>query len=293
MHSNRAIRATLVLFALATTLAAQGTARASDDLPVYLRDRGTGMSTSMFGTYIRQGELLIYPFFEYYRDDNLEYKPSELGFSSGNDFRGKFRASEGILFLSYGVTDRLAVEVEAAVIDAKFNKAADDLSGTPERIHESGIGDVEGQIRVRLAHETEHRPEFFSYFEAVTPTQRDKLFIGTSDWELKLGAGLIRGFSWGTVTLRAAGERVTEDGEAKYDYGEYAVEYLKWLSPMWRVHLGIEGAQDEIALITEGQWHISRSMFLKVNNAFGITSKSTDWAPEVGIMFSVPVALRE
>ena len=46
------------------------------DLPVYLRDRGTGVSTSMFGTYIRQGELLFYPFFEYYLDKNMEYKLS-------------------------------------------------------------------------------------------------------------------------------------------------------------------------------------------------------------------------
>jgi hypothetical protein len=27
-------------------------------------------------------------------------------------------------------------------------------------------------------------------------------------------------------------------------------------------------------------------MFLKVNNAFGVTSKATDWAPEIGIVFA-------
>jgi len=47
--------------------------------------------------------------------------------------------------------------------------------------------------------------------------------------------------------------------------------------------------QDEIELITEAQWHVSDRVFLKLNNAFGITPKATDWAPEIGIMFSFPM----
>ena len=46
-------------------------------LPTYLKDRGTGVPTSLFGTYVRRGELIVYPFFEHYRDGNLEYKPEE------------------------------------------------------------------------------------------------------------------------------------------------------------------------------------------------------------------------
>ena len=39
---------------------------APEKLPVYLRDRGRNViPTSMFGTYVKPGELLIYPFFEY------------------------------------------------------------------------------------------------------------------------------------------------------------------------------------------------------------------------------------
>ena len=72
----------------------------------------------MFGTYVRRGELLVYPFFEYYRDRNLEYKPVQLGYGLDQDFRGKYRASEGLLFTAYGLTDWLAVELEAAVIKA-------------------------------------------------------------------------------------------------------------------------------------------------------------------------------
>ena len=41
-------------------------------------------------------------------------------------------------------------------------------------------------------------------------------------------------------------------------------------------------------LITEAQWHLARHVYFKFNNAFGVTSKATDWAPEIGIMFSLP-----
>ncbi len=35
------------------------------------------------------------------------------------------------------------------------------------------------------------------------------------------------------------------------------------------------------------QWHCNRNVFLKANTGFGVTSKATDFAPEVGIMFSI------
>jgi hypothetical protein len=277
--------AALALVALAV-LATGGGARAQDDLPPYLRDRGTGQPTSMFATYVRSGDLLIYPFFEYYLDNNAEYSPEELGYGLDEDFRGKYRASEGLIFLGYGFTDWLAIELEAAIISASLETAPEDPTDTPARIEESGTGDVEGQLRVRLARETESRPEIFSYFEAVTPQQEDKVLIGTPDWEFKLGAGVIRGFSWGTMAVRAAVEYTKE--EDKYEAGEYAIEYVKRFSPKWRGYLGLEGSEDEVELITEAQWHLSRSMYVKLNNSFGVTSKATDWAPEVGVMFVIP-----
>jgi hypothetical protein len=260
------------------------TLRRASDLPPYLRDRGTGIPTSQFGTYIRKGELLVYPFFEYYLDNDAEYKPSDLGYHLDQDFRGRYRASEGLLFLAYGLTDWLAVELEAGVIDATLETSPDDHSGVPARIHESGLSDVEGQLRARWTRETERRPEVFSYFEVVAPLQKDKVLIGTRDWELKLATGLVKGFSWGTMTLRASLEYSRE--ESKLELGEYAVEYLKRLSPRWRLYLGVEGVQDEVEMITEVLWHLTDSMFLKVNNAFGVTSKATDWAPEIGIVFA-------
>lgn len=276
----------LLAFCIETAALPKLACAQGDELPVYLRDRGAGLPTSMFGTYVRKGELLVYPFFEYYFDNDMEYKPAELGYGLHRDFQGKYRASEGLIFIGYGIFDWLAVELEAAVIKASLETLVDDPSGTPDKIEESGSGDVEGQLRLRWLRENESRPEVFSYFEAVSPQQRDKVLIGTPDWEFKFGMGLIRGFSRGTVTLRVTGEYSVE--ESKLDLGEYAVEYLKRLSPSWRMYLAVEGTQDEVGLITEAQWHITDSIFLKLNNGFGITSKATDWAPEIGCVFSFP-----
>ena len=48
---------------------------------------------------MRKGELLVYPFAEWYADKDLEYKPSELGYGIAEDFRGRYAASEALLFL--------------------------------------------------------------------------------------------------------------------------------------------------------------------------------------------------
>ena len=116
------------------------------------------------------------------------------------------------------------------------------------------------------------------------PTAEAGSLIGTSDWEYKLGTGVVRGFGFGTMTARAAVEYDAAEGVA--ELGEMAVEYLRRLSPTWRVYGGVEGTQDEVELITEAQWHLSPAMFLKLNSSFGLTSKATDWAPEVGLMFA-------
>jgi len=49
------------------------TSLAQEDLPYFLKDRGTGLQTSMIGTYVSRGQLLIFPFFEYSLDNNREY----------------------------------------------------------------------------------------------------------------------------------------------------------------------------------------------------------------------------
>lgn len=256
---------------------------AQNDLPYYLKDRGTGIATSMFGTYINKGEFIFYPFCEYYYDKDAEYEPKEFGYGLEKECRGCYLAHEYLIFLGYGISEKLAVEFESAVITATQYKAKDDPSNMPDKIEESGLGDVEGQLRWRLREETINRPELFSYFETVFPLQKHKKLIGTQDWEFKLGIGRTKGFEWGAMTLRAAIEY--DGGENKVELGEFAIEYLKRVSKLFRYYVGVEGTQDEVELITELQFHISPQACIKVNNAFGITSKATDYAPEVGILF--------
>jgi len=260
----------------------------AEDLPPYLRDRGTGNRTSMFGSYVDRGELLVYPFYEYYRDNDLQYSPNEFGAVGTQDFKGRYRAHEALLFLAYGITDRLEIEVEGAYISATFDKDPADGTGTPAHVEESGIGDVEGQLRYRWTLETENRPEVFSYFEAVGPHDKAKHLIGTEDWELKFGSGLTRGYGFGTLTGRIAVEYVAASS-TPWDLGEWAVEYLRRINPAWRIYAGIEGqGSDEAALITEVQRRLGSHATLKAGTGISLTPNGTDVAPEVGIMFSIP-----
>jgi hypothetical protein len=275
------------VLAIALMIIGVSPAAAQDGSGARDADRGPGVPSSMFGTYIGAGELLVYPFFEYYRDRNFEYKPEELGHPGGEDFRGHYRAREALLFFGYGLTGDLAVEFEMAAIDATLTKSPDDPSALPARLTESGLGDIEAQLRWRWRRETESRPEFFSYGEVVFPHAKAKPLIGTADYELKFGTGLVRGTRFGTWTARAALEYAA-GSSSQLDLGEYAVEYLKRLSPSWRVYAGIEGTQDEVSAIGEIQWHLNRYAFVRVNSGFGLTSKATDWAPEVGIVFTIP-----
>jgi len=276
-------RISAIAIAAAVTLAGAASAQ---DLPAYLADRGPGVPSSMFGTYIEPGRLHFYPYFEYYYDNDLEYEPYEFGYGLEREFRAKYRASEALIFLGYGFTDWWAQELEIAWISAELTKADDDPSAMPETLSESGIGDIETQSRIRWLTETESRPEAFTYVEVVFPNEGDLHLIGTADWEFKLGTGVSRGFGWGTWTARVAVEY--DRAEEKVALGEYAVEYLKRLSPSWRIYAGVEGSDDEVELIPEVQWHFSRYAFAKFNGAVGLTSKATDWAPEVGVMFVIP-----
>lgn len=280
---KRSARFSIMIVAATIVLSFSSSAMAQEGLPYFLQDRGTGIPLSMFGTYINKGEFIIYPYYEYYHDQDAEYKPEELGYDLAQDFRGRYRAHEGLIFVSYGISDRLALEFEAAVIAATQYKADDDTSEMPDKVEESGLGDVESQLRWRWTEETASSPEVFSYYETVFPLQKDKKLIGTSDWELTLGTGLMKGFRWGTATLRLATEY--DAAENKVELGEYALEYLKRVSRLFRFYIGVEGSQDEVELITDLQLHVSPYAFIRINNAFGMTSKTTDYAPELGVLF--------
>jgi hypothetical protein len=180
----------------------------ADTLPPRLADRGPGIPASLFGTYLGPRELVIYPFAEYTLDDDREYQPEEFGVGPDVDFRGRFRGTSSQLFVGYGVSDRIALEVEAAHVTAR------------------------------------------------------------------------------TVTVRIAAE--WNHAEHKPDLGEFAVEYLKRVAPAGRLCLALEGGEggalDEWDLITGVRWRVVRSVDLKLDNALGLSSKVTDWAPQGGVM---------
>lgn len=285
--SGGMLRASLLIAAVLTAGCGsfQPGAEDSASLPAFLQDRGSGSPTSMFGTYCRKGELLVYPFYEYYINHDQEYSPAELGYGLDQDFRAKYEAHEVLLFLCYGITEDVNVEFEIApYISAVQFKSPLDPTLMPPVISESGLGDVQMEINWRWKRETATRPDAWSYLEIVFPSQKNKVLIGTSAWEFKLGVGALKGFSWGTLMGRMAIEYDGAEGEV--EMGEYAIEYLRRLSPQWRLYCGIEGSEDEVELIIEAQWHLNERTFIKLNNAVGISSKAPDWAPEIGVMVS-------
>ena len=117
------------------------------------------------------------------------------------------------------------------------------------------------------------------------PHHSERVLVGTPGWEIKFGTGLVRGFNWGTLIARAAVE-YDQASSSHFDGGEYAIEYLRRITRSWRLFAGVEGTQDEVSLIGEAQWHVTPSVYVKVNNGIGLTSKATDWEPEVGVVFS-------
>jgi hypothetical protein len=261
---------------------------ADENLPAHLDDRGPGLPTSQFGIYVRPGELLVYPSFEYYRDHNFEYDPFEFGFESAGEFKGRYRASEEVLFLAYGLSDRLALELEGAVLRASLERAPEDLSGMPAEVRQSGLGDVRTRLTWRWAEERGRRPELFSYSEVFFPHDKDKTLVGTPDWVFHAGFGAIRGYRWGTLTFRA-GILFEEASASATDWGEVAVEYLKRLSPrltLFESLLVREG--DEVSLVSELQWRLSPHLVLRLNDGRGLTSHGFDWEPEVGLLFRLP-----
>ena len=67
---------TIALSLILGLLAGASTTMAQEETP-FLRDRGTGVATSMFGTYVRKGWLPV-SLFESYATE-IEYAPLEFG----------------------------------------------------------------------------------------------------------------------------------------------------------------------------------------------------------------------
>lgn len=140
------MRGTAFRLVLAICCAAAPTALAAQGGFDFIGDRNGGIPVSMFGTYVRPGEVLVYPFYEYYLDGDAEYSPDELGYQLDRDFRAESRGHEALVFVAWGVSDRLALELEAALYTTQWlDKAPEDPTDRPARIEESGLGDVEAR----------------------------------------------------------------------------------------------------------------------------------------------------
>lgn len=254
-----------------------------------LQDRGPGIPTSLFGTYIEAGQLLVYPFYEYSKNDDAEYDPRELGFprpgfAGEEEFFGKSTEYEGVLFLGYALSEALALELETEFYaSATHDKSPMDMSPLPTRLKESGFAGAEAQVRWLWRPETADRMALYSFAEVEIPFQNRKRLIGTRDLEVSMGTGFIRGFEWGTLNGRASLAYDESDGEVAL--GEYALEYLKRVNDRWRFVATLEGEDDEISGIGEAQWTFYPGATLKLNSGFGLTKKAEDFAPEVGVLF--------
>ena len=262
----------------------------AQELPASLHDRGRGVRTSEFQTYIERGQFFLLPSVSYVRDHNLEYSPLDWGYGTQVDLRGTFHSSQAGLFLAYGVTDWLAVELEGSYLSAHFERSPSDTTATPSTINNSGVADFAGQVRVRFAQERGWRPEIWGALEVIPRAQRRQILIGDKLTDVKGEIGLTRGYRFGTMTLRTTIEY--NHGDHHWDLGETSIEYLRRLSPAWRIMLAIEGgeggAPDEFVFVTAAQWRVARSAYIKFANGYGFMSKSTDWEPQLGVLLVLP-----
>jgi len=287
MERRRRSVATLVIGAVLGAVLALSPQPSSAQQPYYLYDRGDGIATSLAGTYVRNKELLVYTFYEYTRDTTSEYKPSDFGFSGAGDqdFFGKLTQHEYLLFLAYGFTDSFAMEFESALYtNATLEKSNRDTSNMPRHLREDGLGDTEINLRYRFLKENQYLPDAVAFFKTVFPIQKDKKIIGSQEWELSPGLVLLKGTPWGSFAGKVS--MAYTSGEGKFEFGEYGIEYVKRLSPNWRVVLAFEGEQDEQEIIGEVQYALTKNVTIKFNSGFGLTKKAPDFAPEVGILFS-------
>jgi len=75
-------------------------------------------------------------------------------------------------------------------------------------------------------------------------------------------------------------------GQSKLEFSEWAIDYLKRLNPKWRLAFSVEGSQvDEVSLVAEAQYALSKRAVMKLNCGFGLNQKAPVVAPEIGVLF--------
>ena len=246
---------------------------------------GNGIRTSLLATYVREGEIVFYPFYEYTRTSRFQYKASDFGYIGETDFsRGKLVEHEYLLYIGYAPTDSLLFEFESALhAKARFTKAPEDTTALPGEIRESGLGDTEMEVRWRYAKESATRPDIVLFLKTVFPLQKKKRLLGTHDWQFGTGVALTKAYSFGTMVLRGGVDY--DRADRKLAVGEWGLDYMTRLGPQWRLALSLEGHETKPSVIGELQYAVSPDVLVKLNSAFGLSRNDRAFAPEIGVMF--------
>lgn len=215
--------------------------------------RTGGVPTSLPGVYVERNQILFHNAARYYQLKRFEYTPDEQGRAIDRDFFGRYSTWERLLYFGYGLTNGLAVEMEATVVSDAVLETSPQDTGSRRRIRESGLGDMETRLNWQWLREEESRPGVFSYGEIGYPLQPGNRIIGSSEWEGKLGSGMMRSTRWGTVALRAAAKYESEEGAV--EFGEVGLDYLKQVTPACRFLAGVERLPNEWEFVLVAQFH--------------------------------------
>ncbi|MEO8577225.1 MAG: hypothetical protein ABI556_11015, partial [Gemmatimonadales bacterium] len=244
----------------------------------------------MFVVRLSEGTGIAIGSFERGENRRFQYNPDEFGFpDTGRDFNGRLRSAEGVLFLGYGITRSIAVAFEAAIAAETFRKASNDASGLPARLHESGLGDVQAEVDVRLFGQGILRPGGFLVTEVVFPHSKNRRLIGSPGLLIRPALGAYKNVGRAIILARLAGEYDSDSG-TQLDWGEWGLEVGVAAMKSLRLAAGFEGTVggannfDEVSLVTDLQWMASGTFGFRAQSGTGFTEHSRGFSPEVGLM---------
>jgi hypothetical protein len=232
------------------------------------------------------GQLTAYPSFRRFENRGFDYSPDEFGFPLEEDFKGDYRASQGALFISYGLSADLSVGVRATVANARFRKASSDHSGLAGETTESGLEELSAEVAWRFSGNDGGPTELFLLTQILAPHDGDKLFLGQDGVMILPRLALIRTLSWGLLDGRL-GLEYDSGSETPFDVGRWSLHALGGLTGSLDLGGGFEGQIggannfDEVWLTTYLQWSARPNLMLRVSSDFGVTALTRGWSPQI------------
>lgn len=187
--------------------------------------RTRGVPTSQPGVYLERNDLLVDNASRYYRLGRYEYAPSELGHSLDRDFFGSFSSWERLLYVSYGLTDRVSVETEARFVSEAVLETSPRDPVSRRVVRESGLGDLESRVNWQWLSEGVSLPGAFSFGEVSYPLQGGNRIITDGSWDCALGTGILKNLPFGMIAMSASAQYESDDGTI--EPAELGIDYLK------------------------------------------------------------------